>query len=197
MDLNMFDAWGLVKPLAWVLVFQLALYVVVLRPWRVRELARSLSPSIDLFALALLAAGLVALAEPRPFDASAGWLVERTSLPESIATIDAQLADLEQLPDRLWADIKATFGFDAPPPRVPPSRVERPGTVESAVVGAVCEIVSIVMRAYVYLTCVVSLWMAIIVRLFVRSITARQLRDERLIEATADAMGDHLRANLD
>lgn len=192
----MLEGWGLVKPLAWVIGLQAALYVLALRPWRPRELLRAASPSLDLFAALLVLMACVALVEPHPFDRAAGWLVARTSLPESIAAIDTQLADLEGLPDRLWADLKATFGFDEPPPHVPPSRIERPGAIEAAVVGAVCEIVSIVMRAYVYVTCVVSLWMAIIVRLFVRSITARQLRDERLIEVTADAVSSQLRGGL-
>lgn len=192
----MFEASALVKPLVFIIGFQAALYVLVLRPWRVRELGRALSPSLDLFAASLVAIACVALLEPRPMEDAARWLVAQTTLPDSIATIDAQLAEVEHLPDRLWADIKATFGFEAPPPHVPPSSLERPGTVEAAVVGAVEEIVAIVMRVYVYLTCVVSLWIAIIVRLVARSLTARQLRDERLIEATADAVESQLRARL-
>ncbi len=183
----MFEGPGLVKPLVWVVGAQALLYLLVLRPWRVRELIRVISPGIDVFAVLLFCLALMALLEPRPFDDSAAFLIDRTSLPDGIATIDAQLADLEQLPDRLWADLKATFGFDEPPPRVPPSRIERPGAVEAAVIGAVREIVSIVMRAYVYLTCVLSLWFAIIVRLFIRHMSARMLWDEQLLVATANA----------
>ena len=183
----MFEAHGLVKPLVWVVLLQAAFYLLVLRPWRVRELVRALSPGIDLFAVLLVLLALLALTTPEPFDASAVWLIERTSLPDGIATIDTQLAELEQLPDRLWADLKATLGFDEPPPRYPPTRIERPGAVEAAVVGAVEEVVSIVMRAYVYLTCVVTLWLAALVRIFMRSVSARLLRDERLLIATTNA----------
>ncbi len=186
----MFEAQGLVKPLFWVVALQALFYVIVLRPWRVRDLARALSPGIDLFAVLLVLLAILALGTPEPFDRAAAWLIERTSLPDSIAMIDIELAELEQLPERLWAELKATFGFDGPaPPAGPPMLLERPGAVEAAVVGAVEEVVSIVMRAYVYLTCVVTLWLAALVRIFMRSVTARLLRDERLLSAVAGGGG--------
>ena len=182
----MFEASALVKILLVVIGAQAALYLVALRPWRVRDLPRALSPGVDLTFVALVALSVVALVEPRPFDAGADWLVAQTSLPDSLATIDAELAELERMPSAIWEEIKASFGFAEPPPVVPPAAVMRPGAVESAVVEAVGEVVSIVIRASSYAGSVLSLWMLIVMRLFVRSATARRLRDERAwLEARA------------
>ena len=63
----------------WVVGAQALLFVIVLRPWRWRELSRAISPGIDVLALLLVLAALVALLEPRPFDASASWLIDHTS----------------------------------------------------------------------------------------------------------------------
>lgn len=192
----MFEAPMLVKPLLWVLAAQGALYLLALRPWRVRELPRALAPSIDLFFLALLALGVAALVEPRPFDRASAYAVRQTSLPDSVAVIDEELASLEAMPERVWEEIKSSFGFAEPPPVVPPAAVMRPGAIESAVVGAVEEIVSAMMRAYVYVAAVLSLWMTIVMRLFVRSSTARRLRDARAWQAMIDERQNQRLAEL-
>ena len=172
----MFETSALVKPLLWVVGFQATLYLLALRPWRLREIHRALSPSIDISFLLLITLAVVALVEPRPFDRLSHMLVAQTSLPESLATIDQELAELGEMPDRVWEEIKASFGFAEPPPIVPPAAVMRPGAVESAVVNAVEEVVSTVMRAGAYLGALLSLWMMLVMRLFVRSSTARRLR---------------------
>lgn len=183
----MFEASVLVKPLLWVLAAQALLYLLALRPWRVRELPRAFSPSIDGFFVALVTLGVVALVEPRPFDLASAHVIAQTSLPESVATIDFEIAELERMPDRLWQEIKASFGFGPPPPVPGPTPMLRPGAVEAAVVGAVLEIVSMLMRVYVYLAAVLALWMTIVMRLFVRSTTARRIRDERRWQALVEA----------
>ena len=173
----MFEASALVKPLLWVVGAQALLYLLALRPWRVREIHRALSPSVDLTFLMLVVLGVIALVEPRPFDWLSEGLVAETSLPESLNSIDQEIAELGEMPDRVWEEIKASFGFTEPPPVIAPSLVMRPGAIESAVVNAVEEVVSAVMRFYAYVAAVLSLWMLIIMRLFVRSAAARRLRE--------------------
>jgi tellurite resistance protein TehA-like permease len=183
----MFEAPLLVKPLLWVLAAQALLYLLALRPWRLRELPRAFSPSIDLFFVVLVVLGVLALVEPRPFDLASERVIAQTSLPESLATIDFEIAELQTVPDRIWLEIKASFGFAPPPPVPDPTLVLRPGAVEAAVVEAVAEIVSMLMRVYVYLAVILGLWMTIVMRLFVRSSTARRLRDERAWQTVLEA----------
>lgn len=160
---------GFVKPLFGSLLSLAFLYLLVLRPWRPRLFLAGLSPSLDLLFLATLVLAASALLEPRPFDRGAALLIAQTDLPDTIAEVDTRISDLEALPERLWADLKASIGFGDDEIAPPPPVLVRPGSVEATVIQAVGEIVSMILRVYTYLSCVLALWVLLVVRLFSRS----------------------------
>ena len=178
----MVEVSGLVKFLLWALAFVAGLYLLALRPWRPKAFLLGLSPSVDLFFLAILALATLSLMESQPFEAAAGYVIAHTSLPDGLAQIDITIAELEDTPTRLWAELVAQLGFGDPPPPAATRWPTRPGPVEATIVTAVGEIISMTLRAYTYLACLTTLWMTLVMRLFMRSSAARRMARDAAFE---------------
>jgi len=125
-------------------------YLLMLRPWRLRRMIARRVPSVDLLFLAGVALAGLALLEPLPFDRAAVALTETTTLPGSLAEIDQRIAEIETLPERMWADLTARLGWGAADASEVEPVIPGDGPVAGAVLPAVHGIVSGLMRAFVW-----------------------------------------------
>ncbi len=150
------------------------LYLMLLRPWRPRRLWSHRAPSVDLFFVLVVSSGLSALYWPAPFERVAIALVEQTELPATVRDVDARIAAVESLPERLWADIKARLGFgdEAPPAPVPAHAADRTGSdsaqpvgpLEAALLPGVVGLCEGLLRTTVYLVSLLAIIIAQLLR---------------------------------
>lgn len=141
-------------------------YLLMLRPWRPRRMWARRAPAIDLLFLGALAVGLAAVVGAPPFERIALVLVEQTDLPETLGAIDDRIREVETLPEQIWADLTARFGWsDEPPPEV--ALPDEPGVVSGAVLPSVVAVVEVLIRAFVYWGSLISLAVCLVMRLVV------------------------------
>ncbi len=142
------------------------LYLLMLRPWRPRRMWERRAPAVDLLFVVALATGVVAVSGAPPFQRIAEVLVEQTDLPETLGTIDDRIRAIETLPERIWEDLTARFGWSDEPPEPAPSDTG-PGVVTSAVLPGVVAIVEVLVRAFVYWGSLISLAVCLVMRIVI------------------------------
>jgi len=157
------EASFVIDMLSAALVFLCALYLLFLRPWRVRRLIERRAPSIDLFFMAALLAGAAALHYPEPFTRTAQFLVTQSELPDTLRDVDRRIESIEALPEQIWNDLSETLGW-AHPPEPPPPPPET-GVVEASVMPSVVGVVEASLRCGVYAGSLLALVLAQLMRL--------------------------------
>jgi len=125
-------------------------YLLMLRPWRLRRMIARRAPGVDLLFVAGVALGSLALLDPLPFDRAAVALIETTTLPGSLAEVDRRIAEIESLPERIWADLTARLGWGTGDAQQPEALAPGDGPVAATVLPAVHGIVSGLMRAFAW-----------------------------------------------
>ncbi|MBW2382893.1 MAG: hypothetical protein JRG92_04620 [Deltaproteobacteria bacterium] len=143
------EANSVIKLLDWGLLCGAGLYLLLLRPWRPRRMWAGLTPSIDLLFVAGLLLGWASLHYAPPFERFSVWLVDQTELPAMIVAVDDRIAEIEALPEQMWDDLTARFGWtsEAPGP-LPP--LHAPGVLTSTVLPAVHGVTEVLLRTFVY-----------------------------------------------
>jgi len=141
------------------------LYLLLLRPWRPRRMWARRALSIDLLFVAALGLGVAAVVGSAPFEGVATMLVDQTDLPATLTAIDARILEVEALPERIWNDLTARLGWTDEPPLPPPD--PGPGVVAGAVLPSVVAVVEVLVRAFVYWGCLISLAVCLVMRIVV------------------------------
>lgn len=158
------DASLLIQALAGVLAWAALIYLLLLRPWRPRRLLRRLAPGVDLLFLAGLALGVLALYQPAPFRRTAELLVAQTELPRTLVSLDQRIQSIEQLPERLWAELAEQLGGPPAEAGQAPAAVES-HFIERAVMPGVIGLLEMLLRSFGYAGSLLVLAMSQVLRL--------------------------------
>jgi len=155
------------------LVILSLLYVFYFKIWV------ALATGSDLVFAVALAVAVASVAIPALFDHAAAALIDRSALPEALASADEKVAAIESLPSELIDRALTKLGYEPepePPPLVPPG----PGPFESKIRPSVEALVSAVLRAASFVIATFLLLMALALRS--STSTARAL--QRLTQRT-------------
>ncbi len=163
------------------------LYLLFLRPWRLRRLWDRRVPAVDALFIVALAIGLAAVRWPPPFERIAVVLIDQTDLPETLADVDLRIREIEQLPERIWNDLTTRLGWTGEA-AVPMPVDDEPGLVTTTVLPALTAVVEVLVRAFVYWGSLIALALCLVVRLAVgltRSVVAavpKRTPPDRMLE---------------
>ena len=154
----------LIQALTALLLAVAALYLLMLRPWRLERLYRRRVPSVDgLFVLAF-ALGLASLHAAAPFENTAMRMVQYTDLPETLLAIDLQIQAIEAWPEQAWNELMIRLGLEDPEPLLAPEPPE-PGWVTEMVLPSVITVLETMLRGFVYWGSLVMMAVCLAVRL--------------------------------
>jgi hypothetical protein len=178
--MNDIETTLVIKILSGLLLISASFYLLLLRPWRPRRMLDRMLPSIDLLFVIGLTIGVASLYEESLFPKLASALVQATGLPESAAAVDQRIADLEQLPQRLWDDLVSGLGWgDVDEPALaelaPAPIDDEPGMIEGSFIPAITSAVELLLRSVVYWSALIVLLVCQVMRLAAAAL--RRLRD--------------------
>jgi hypothetical protein len=189
------EASWVIKLFDLVLIGAAGIYLLILRPWRPRRMLAGRTPSIDgLFVLGLLL-GWASLHHAAPFSDLSIWLVDQTELPAMIVAVDERIAEIESMPEQLWDDLVARFGWasDEPDPLRPSPA---PGVLTSSVLPAVHGVTEVLLRTFTYGGSLIVLAVCQVMRLVTdvrRTIRGRpSVSSRRALEARLTALEETL-----
>ena len=185
----------LIQALTALLLAVAALYLLMLRPWRLARLYRRRVPSVDgLFVLAF-ALGLASLHAAAPFENTALRLVQYTDLPETLLAIDLQIQAIERWPQEVWADLMARLGWNEPEPQLAPEPPQ-PGWVTETVLPSVLTVVETLLRGFVYWGSLVLIAVCLAVRLAIGLVRGIRKRSRGTNEAELEAEVSRLQEKI-
>ncbi len=184
-----------IKALAGVLAWAALVYLLLLRPWRPRRLLTNLTPSVDLLFLSGLLVGVMALYQPAPFRQAAEALVAQTALPANLAALDERIDSIEQLPERLWAELAEQLGRPPAESERAPIADER-GRLERTLMPGIVGLLEILLRGLGYAGSLLALAVGQVLRLVAglrRAPADRPVRRSAALEARVAALEETLR----
>ena len=158
----------------------------------------ALATGSDLIFAAALAVAVASVATPILFDRAAIALVDRSSLPEALASADEKVAAIESLPGELIDRALAKLGYEPDPEEAPPSEAKRsPGPFESRIRPSVEALVSFVLRTGSFFTAALLLMVALALRSSTSTARALQNLSLRTDELEAQLSEARLRPSVD
>ena len=144
------EATLLGKLLTTILMMGLFFYLLFLRPWRPQRLWQLRVPSVDILFVVALAMGLSAVYAQTPYESAADRVVALTDLPETLLEIDTQILFIQELPERVWADLTDRLSWWESEETAPVPVIPGPAWVSSAILPAVGALVEVLLRGFVY-----------------------------------------------
>lgn len=139
------------------LAFLSLLYVFYFKIWV------ALATGSDLVFAGALAVAVASVAAPALFDHAATLLVDRSSLPEALTSVDEKVAAIESLPGELIDRALAKLGYETDPEEEPLPE-PGPGPFESKIRPSVEALVSVVLRTASFFTATLLLLLALALR---------------------------------
>ena len=134
-------------------------YVFYFRIWI------TIAAGSDLIFVLALAVAVASIALPSIFDQLASGLIDRSALPEALASADAKVAAIEALPSRLVAQALEKLGYDpAPGEELVPPIEKTPGPFETRIRPSVDALVATVLRTASFFSATMLLLMALALR---------------------------------